>query len=178
VSTLLSRLACAALLASPAAAHDGPPYPIFVDEAVGDWTLSVWADPDVGTGTFYYYVTAPAGHAADELTVEAIAVPADATTAEVTGESVRAEPGEPFQLIGTLAFDHRGTWHTRFVVRAGGALRGELACDLAVTPPGLGTFDLLWFSFPFLVIGGLWLRVLLAQRAHDRANAPSHSTTP
>ena len=44
---LLAALA-AALATSTAAAHDGPPYPILVDEALDGWTLSVWADPDVG----------------------------------------------------------------------------------------------------------------------------------
>jgi hypothetical protein len=39
--------------AAPAAAHQGPPYAMFVDRAVGPYTLSVWGDPDVGTGTFY-----------------------------------------------------------------------------------------------------------------------------
>ncbi|HEX2163472.1 MAG TPA: hypothetical protein VHM02_05945, partial [Thermoanaerobaculia bacterium] len=43
----------AVLAALPAAAHEGPPYPIVVDRPAGPVLLSVWADPDVGTGTFH-----------------------------------------------------------------------------------------------------------------------------
>ncbi|MCB9914283.1 MAG: hypothetical protein H6828_03915 [Planctomycetes bacterium] len=171
------RFAVAALLAlslaSRAAAHDGPPYPILVDEVLEGWTVSVWADPDVGTGTFYYYLDAPAGRTPAELLVEAHAEPADGTTPAVSGVSVAAEPSEPFQQIGTLEFHHRGTWPTRFVVSLPeeGRVLGELAFDLDVTPPGLGVFNLIWFAFPFLALALLWLRALFLQRAHDRGSS-------
>ena len=51
--------------AAPAAAHDGPPFPLMLDEKAGPYTVSVWADPDVGTGTFFIYVDAPGGSAKD-----------------------------------------------------------------------------------------------------------------
>jgi len=175
------RAVCVALLALPALAHDGPPYPILVDEQVAGWTLSVWADPDVGTGTFYYYVSAPPGQAADALRIQAISVPADGAAPQVTGQSEPAQAHEPFQHVGTLEFAYRGKWPTRFVILAGEAesmVLGELAFDLDVTPPGLGALDILWFAFPFLAIGGLWLRVLLGQRAHDRAHSHTPSIDP
>ncbi|MGV3720338.1 MAG: hypothetical protein ACO1SX_05450, partial [Actinomycetota bacterium] len=49
-------LALLLLSATPALAHQGPPYPIIVDRAVGPYTFTVWADPDVGTATFYMNV--------------------------------------------------------------------------------------------------------------------------
>lgn len=160
------------LVAMPVAvAHDGPPYPIFVDEPVGEWTVSVWTDPDVGTGTFYYYLEAPAGRSVSELRVHASAAPQDGTSAEVEGVAVMAEAGEAFQQIGTLEFDHRGLWQLRiwFELEGQDESIAELDYTLDVTPPGLGAVDILWFAFPFLVLGGFWVRVLLAQRAHDRA---------
>lgn len=163
-----------ALLAPRAAAHDGPPYPIFVDEDVGGWTVSIWTDPDVGVGTFYYYVVGPAGDPSTDLAVRVSSSPQDGRSEEVTAVSVLAEPGEPFQLVGELPFHHRGLWDTRFAFeRAGGDVVGELSYELDVTPPGLGAFDLVWFAFPFLALGGLWLRALLAQRAHDREEGRS-----
>ena len=161
-------------LAPAARAHDGPPYPILVDERVGDWTLSVWADPDVGEGTFFYYVDHAAGAAPEELRIRVISEPLDKTSGTVVGESVASEPGEPFQQIGTLPFDHRGLWATRFELHPRDRrdeVLGTLTFELDVTPPGLGAIDILWFAFPFLVVGGLWLRVLLAQRAYDRAHS-------
>ncbi len=182
-----TRLLLAALLftalAPRATAHDGPPYPIFVDEKIGAFTLSIWTDPDVGTGTFFYYIEAPDGVTSDHIRIQASATPVDETSPAVTGSSELSEPGEPFQQIGTLEFDHRGQWSTRFEIRttdptgssstAPELSIGSLHFALDVTPPGLGAIDLLWFALPFLMLGGIWLRVLLAQRAHDgRPNPP------
>ena len=165
-------------MVSPARAHDGPPYPIFVDEDVGGFTLSIWTDPDVGTGTFFYYLEAPPGRSPADVRVEVRSAPADGSSPEVSGRSELADRDEPFQQIGELEFDHRGLWPTHFEVRtndAAGLLLGELDFDLEVTPPGLGAVDILWFAIPFLMIAGIWLRALLAQRAHDREQTLSTS---
>lgn len=158
--------------AAPSFAHDGPPYPIFVDEPLRDWTISIWTDPDVGTGTFFYYVDAPPGRSPSELVVRVSARSPEDLTDAVSASSVLAEPGEPFQLIGELEFAHRGIWQTNFRFEREGPngpeLLGELNYPLDVTPPGLGTIDILWFAFPFLAVAGLWVRALLAQRAFDR----------
>jgi len=178
---LTRALLALALCTATAAAHDGPPYPIFVDEPLGGWTVSVWTDPDVGTGTFYYYLEPPPGADPDSVRIEVSAFPSDDPTARVEGLSVPAEPGEPFQQFGTLDFHHRETWPTHFVLRATddpARVLGELGWDLEVTPPGLGTVDILWFAFPFLALGAIWLRALLAQLAHDRAQQPSTNELP
>lgn len=177
----LGLLVVVLLTARPAQAHDGPPFPIFVDEELSGWTVSIWADPDVGTGTFYYYLEAPAGRSVAGAHLRVSAEPADGLSPAVSGLSEAAQPGEPFQQIGTLLFHHRGPWHTRFVLvesEPEGAVLGELELDLDVTPPGLGAVDILWFAFPFLVFGGIWVRVLLAQRAHDRKAAGTPSIQP
>src|SRR6476659_3503198 len=49
------------LAASPAAAHQGPPFPILVDQTAGPYVVSVWTDPDIGTGTFFVILEAPEG---------------------------------------------------------------------------------------------------------------------
>lgn len=179
---LRSILRCAlvaACLAKNAIAHDGPPYPIFVDEPFDDWKVSIWTDPDVGTGTFYYYVEAPDGHSPTELVFHVSSRPLDGLSGASTGDSVPAEPDEPFQSIGELEFSHRGTWETRFelLLTDEGARRplGTLDYELDVTPPGLGAVNLLWFALPFLAIGALWWRGLMAQRAHDRSEARASS---
>ncbi|HEX8293582.1 MAG TPA: hypothetical protein VF570_17600, partial [Pyrinomonadaceae bacterium] len=50
---LLTSFALALACAARAGAHEGPPYPILVDKNLGPSVASVWADPDVGTGTFF-----------------------------------------------------------------------------------------------------------------------------
>jgi hypothetical protein len=37
-------------------AHEGPPYPILVDHPLKQGKLSIWSDPDVGAGTFHFYL--------------------------------------------------------------------------------------------------------------------------
>lgn len=163
---LRRALACAAALlglAARAAAHDGPPYPILVDERVAGVTLSVWADPDVGEGTFYYYVEGAEGGVS--IAVEAQAL--DATGLVARGASAPAPPRAPYQLVGSVPFAHRGTWRARFrVTSPAGA--GALEYDLAVTPPGLGAVELTWYAVPFAAAAALWLRIFLARRSHAR----------
>lgn len=173
-----------ALLASTAAAHEGPPYPILVDETVAGLTLSIWADPDVGEGTFYYYVDGPL----EGLEIEAVARPlsapprntegADWTRIEVRGSSSPAPERAPYQRLGSLPFAYRGTWHARFLVRRPGA-QGELTYDLDVTPPGLGPLYLLWYAVPFATVAAIWLRVLLKRSAPRPPQPdPARSTSP
>ena len=48
-------------------AHEGPPFPLFVDKKVDRYLVSVWTDPDVGTAQFFVIVNAQ----------DAAALPAD-----------------------------------------------------------------------------------------------------
>lgn len=182
---LLSVLWAVATLSGPAGAHDGPPYPVLVDESIAGWTVSVWADPDVGEGTFYYYVDAPLGRSPSDLCIEVIAQRSDPSSSQAPsvarGESQRAPARTPYQQVGRVIFTERGSWNTRFVLRDGDANDppiGELACELDVTPPGLGPIELTWYAIPFIICVGLWLRMFLAQRRYDRAQSATTSTNP
>ncbi|MEZ6002861.1 MAG: hypothetical protein R3F33_01630 [Planctomycetota bacterium] len=166
-------------LAPAASAHDGPPYPICVDEAIGSLTLSIWADPDVGEGTFYYYVEPPA----DGVRVQAVArfqgvVSADGSSIpgdiEVRGISQDPEARAPYQQIGTLPFEHRGDWKVTFLVERGEQVLGQIELPIEVTPPGLGRLYLLWYAIPFFAAAAIWLRMFLASRASasDSRSAP------
>lgn len=147
-----------ALLAPLATAHDGPPYPILVDEPVAGWSVSVWADPDVGTGTYYVYLEG-AGEL-PELEVRSVPVDGHGPPAVVRGRT--ADEGRPYQLIALVPHDARGTWTTSF--RLGDAER-VLTVDVEVTPPGLGPFDIVLYLSPFLLVAFLWARGLARQRA-------------
>lgn len=174
------------LLAPLAPAHEGPPYPILVDEPVAGLTLSIWADPDVGEGTFYYYVDGPL----EGLEIEAVSRPlaapprdttgADWTRIEVRETSALAMAKAPYQLIGGLPFAYRGAWRTDFIVRRPGH-EGLLSYDLDVTPPGLGALYLLWYAVPFATVAAIWLRVLVARgslRGAREAADPAPSRPP
>lgn len=178
-------MAAVALCALPATAHEGPPYPILVDEPVAGLTLSIWADPDVGEGTFFYYVDGPL----EGLEIEAVARPlsapprnttgADWSRIEVRETSSPAPAGAPYQQVGELPFAYRGAWRTDFIVRRPDG-EGRLSYDLDVTPPGLGPLYLLWYAVPFATAAAIWLRVLVARgsRRDTRVAALPTTSTP
>src|SRR5215207_4050738 len=45
------------LFARTASAHEGPPFPLFVDQKVDRYIVSVWTDPDVGAALFFVIVS-------------------------------------------------------------------------------------------------------------------------
>src|SRR5215213_6343079 len=40
------------VLARTTSAHEGPPFPLFVDQKVDRYVVSLWSDPDVGDALF------------------------------------------------------------------------------------------------------------------------------
>jgi hypothetical protein len=151
-------------LASPAPAHEGPPYPILVDETVGPYVLSVWADPDVGVGTFHVLLDPPAGAALPGGTkVEIWVQPADGRIAEARFEARPARRSGGEQHDAEVEFATEERWRARFVLE-GDAGGGEIATEVDVTPPGLGGLDLVWYAAPFAAVGFLWIKALLRRR--------------
>jgi hypothetical protein len=161
------RLALAALvwlaLAPAASAHEGPPYAMVVDRPVGPFVVSVWGDPDVGTGTFFVTIEAPGGAVPDDLSVEVAVRPASGRLAEASYAAAREPLSGVVQYKAEVAFDAQELWHIRVAVRsaAGG---GDVETDAEVTPPGLGRWDLLLYFLPFLAVGVLWVRAALRKR--------------
>lgn len=158
---LLRALAATALLAAPAAAHDGPPYPILVDEPIPGGEVDVWADPDVGVGTFYVYVRPPELVAPGDATLAVR--PLDGHSRGSSYDARAAGSRDPYQLLIEAAFDQRGLWSSDFTF-ATAAGEGLLSVDVDVTPPGLGPFDLVLYASPFLVVGFLWAKAVLTRR--------------
>lgn len=162
----LRSLLALGLLASAPSPHDGPPFPIVVDRTLAHDRLSIWADPDVGVGTFYFYLDplAEGSPQPSEGTGIAIAVrPVDGHAPEALFEATPAEASQPYQHIGEVEFDARGPWLVRFVA-TGPAATEEFELEIDVTPPGAGRIDLLWFLSPFLAVAFLWVKVVLKKR--------------
>lgn len=164
----LALAAVLALTAGVASAHDGPPYPVLVDRDLAGHVVSIWADPDVGIGTFYVYVSdVEAGDPVLRISVW----PTDEHKSEAAFTAVPAEEDEPFQLVGEVDFDRRGEWEARFHFE-GRDGSDEVTLPIDVTPPGAGTIDLIWFLGPFLALAFLWVKVFLKRREMMR---PSYS---
>ncbi|MGD9730524.1 MAG: hypothetical protein AB7U82_14010 [Blastocatellales bacterium] len=164
---LLALLALAAC-SFPARAHEGPPYPIIVDKAVGPCLMSVWADPDVGIGTFFVILEPPQGGAIPgDIKVEIAVQPVSGRLPEARHSAVRKELRDRVQFKAEIPFDAQELWRVRVLLQTqqGG---GEATTDVEVTPPGFGRWDLLIYLFPFLLIGFLWLRAFFRGRKRDK----------
>jgi hypothetical protein len=158
------------LLACPvlAFAHAGPPYPIIVDKTVGPCVLSVWSDPDVGTGTFFFILEpVPGGRLPDDVRVEVGVRPVSGRLPEAVYAAEREDQSGRVQYKALVPFDAQEFWRVRVSLRSpqGG---GETTTDVEVTPPGYGRWDLLIYLLPFAAVGALWLRALLKGRGRDR----------
>ena len=156
-------LAVGLLLALQArtAAHEGPPYPLFIDKNVGPYLVSVWADPDVGAGTFFVAAEpAQGGASADELAVEVCVRPASGRLGEECYAARRDGMRDRAQFKTEVPFDRQEFWHARVRLRSSLGV-GEAAADVEATPPGLGRWDLLLYLSPFAAVGLLWLRAAL-----------------
>lgn len=153
-----------AVLAPLALAHDGPPFPILVDEEIGGRTLSVWADPDVGQGTFYLYLPDEADALEPSVSIRLEARPLDGSSYETSSVAESAAAGQPYQRIALLDFPHQGTWSVRIVLESPDG-QDVVSTDLEVTPTGFGKLDLLWSSAPFLLLGFVWLKAFLRRRS-------------
>lgn len=168
-------LAAWLLLACPARAfaHEGPPYPILVDKTLGPCVVSVWADPDVGTGTFFVTLEPPpGGKLPDDIRVEVGVRPASGRLPEAVYTAGREDLSGRVQYKALVPFDAEELWHVRVRLQStqGG---GEAVTDVEATPPGYGRWDLLLYLLPFVAVGLLWLRAIGRSRRRGKAPSPS-----
>lgn len=173
---LLTPLIAIALLATgsrPAVAHDGPPYAIIVDRPTGPASLSVWADPDVGVGTFYVYLEPLDADTPvpDDARVTVSVRPKTGRLAEASFDAEASDEGRRDQVryYCEVPFDHQEWWQVRFDLRGGGS-EGSASTEVEVTPPGQGpVFDFILYLFPFVAVGVLVVRgLLVSRRSPDR----------
>jgi hypothetical protein len=171
LTSLLTAVALTLVCAARASAHEGPPYLILVDKSLGPSTASVWADPDVGTGTFFIILEpTQGGTLPDDIKIEIGVRPTDGRLPEATHAAAREDVRGRVQYKAEVPFDAEGPWRVRVALQSsrGG---GEIAADVEVTPPGLGRWDLILYLFPFIAVGALWLRAV-TRRGRARAARP------
>lgn len=146
-------------------AHDGPPFPIVVDQRVGPCIVSVWTDPDIGEGSFFV-ITQPPPNASipNDLTVQVSVQPTSGRLQEATYTAVREDLSGQVQYKAMVRFDVQEMWRVRVTLQSTQG-NGETVAFVEPTPEGLGRWDLLIYLLPFLGIGFLWLRAFLKKRA-------------
>ncbi len=163
VATLLA--VCGSI---PAWAHIGPPYPIMQDRKVGPFTVAVWSNPDVGTGSFFVIIDPPPGGSVPaDMKVQVAVQPVSKRLNEVTYDAWREKLRNRVEYKVIVPFDKEETWHVR-VMLASSAGGGEASTDVSVTPGLLGRWDLLLYALPFLGVGLLWFKAIATKRENRR----------
>jgi hypothetical protein len=145
--------------------------PLLVDHLIGPYLVSVWADPEVGTGTFFIGLEPSSGGAvASDISVRVGVQPVSGRLAETRYAAWPQEGRGRVQYRAEVPFDAQELWHVRIIVES--ALgSGEAIVDVETIPPGLGHWDVLLYLFPFLAVGVLWLQVVLHRRKHKQPKA-------
>jgi hypothetical protein len=170
----------AAFSSAPAWAHIGPPFPIIENRKIGNLTVSVWSNPDVGTGSFFIMIDPPKGTSVPaDMKVQVIVQPVSGRLPEARYDAWREQLRNRVEFKADVPFDKEETWRIRIVL-ASAQVAGETAVDVPVTPT-LGRWSLLFFLLPFLGIAGLWFRAIMVRRKRrkrmllQRTQAGAHS---
>jgi hypothetical protein len=141
------------LFVTSTTAHEGPPFPIVVDQKVDPYVVSIWTDPDVGTALFFVIVNAP--NLPADLRVQIGVQPVTGRLSEVFYSTVREELKGQTQYRAEVHLDAQELWRVRVRLESG-AGNAETLATVEATPPGYGRWDLLVYLLPFLAIGVLW----------------------
>jgi hypothetical protein len=160
--------ACLLALALPAAAHNGPPFPIITDQRVGPCVVSLWTHPDVGTGTFFVMVDPPLGGSVPaDLKIQVGVQPESGRLAEIVYPAWREKLRGQVEFKTEVQFDADEIWRVRLILESsqGG---GEVLSKVQATPPGFGQWDLLLYLLPFLGVGFLWFRAIAKRRSYRK----------
>jgi hypothetical protein len=152
------------VVAGPAAAHNGPPFPIIEGKRVGPCIVALWTHPDVGTGTFFVILEPPPGGSIPkDLKVEIGVQPVSGRLPEVRYAAQREYLQGQVQYNTQVNFDADEIWRVHLLLHSS-AGEAEAYATVEATPPGLGRWDLLFFAAPFRGAGFLWFRVATRKR--------------
>jgi hypothetical protein len=147
-------------------AHEGPPFPILVDQKAGPYVASVWTDPDVGKGTFFVVLEPVEGQSLPVKTRVRIGLqPVSKRLAEAVYEAKPQKVQNGARYFAEAPLDKAEMWRVRVLLESpeGG---GEMTAQVEATPDGtLGPWASLIYLLPFVGIGLLWLKAAMRRRA-------------
>jgi len=149
------------VFARSSSAHEGPPFPLFVDQKVDRYVVSVWTDPDVGTAQFFVIVnTQDSARLPPDLHVQLGVQPVSGRLPETVYPARLENLQGQTQYRADVQFDAQELWRVRVRLESA-AGDAETVATVEATPPGYGRWDLLLYLFPFLAVGLLWAIALV-----------------
>jgi tetratricopeptide (TPR) repeat protein len=148
--------------------HNGPPFPIIVDQRVGPCIISLWTHPDVGVGTFFVMVDAAPGSAIpNDLKIELGIQPVSGRLAEVIYATRRENLRSQVEYKTEVNFDRQEFWRARLILHSSLG-DGESTASVEATPAGFGRWDLLLYLLPFAGVGFLWFKAVTTKRSYKK----------
>lgn len=155
-------------------AHEGPPFPLFMDKPLGDYRVSLWADPDIGEAQFFVIVETPEGAIPKDAPRVAVwAEPTSGRLARQAYPAARQALRSHMQFEAKPNFDQQDFWKIGVDITGADGRQQELVTEVESTPPGLGPWDLAIYLFPFVLLGGLWTIALIRRRRSMRRHVDS-----
>lgn len=151
-------------------AHEGPPFPIVVDHDTGAMLVSVWTDPDIGTGTFFVVFEPVEGvDLPGNIRVQVGVTPQSGRLDEAVYDAEAQDVRYGARYFTEVAFDRGEWWDVRVVIESDAGTE-IISSEVEATPDGaLGPMSLLLFLLPFLAVGYLWLKAVLRRREASSA---------
>jgi hypothetical protein len=162
---LLTALLGLVVDSGPAQAHEGPPFPILVDRWAGPYLVSLWTDPDVGTGTVFVVLEAAGGAPYEpprrvRIAVQPVSRRLPETVYDAETESVRRGG----RYVALVSLDRPEVF--RILARIDTESRAfEVGAEVEATPAvSIGPIGLLVYALPFLALAAIWIRVSIVKR--------------
>ena len=159
------------VISAPLFAHNGPPFPVVTDRTVGNYVISLWADPDASDdgdkdGRFWVVVNPSAKGALLPVdTVVQIAVWPVEHREAIRTETAQTDDREPARRLAAFAIDHEGKYGVRATITGSlGPADIESVVD-AEYDARPRPFLIAVFALPFVLIGFVWLKLLIRRRA-------------
>lgn len=149
-------------------AHEGPPFPIIIDEPVGPYLVSVWTDPDIGIGTFFVVFEPVNRNSTPEITGVQVAVePQSGRLDEAVYDAEEQRSRQGARYYAEVEFDQGEMWKVRVRIEGDG-FEKDLFSEVEATPDGtIGPIGLLVYALPFVAIGVLWVKAILVRRKEE-----------
>src|SRR5687767_4877845 len=113
-ASLLLTLLVTLMFVRTTRAHEGPPYPLFVDREVGGYSVSVWTDPDVGDAVFYVILGDPhRRQLPPDLRIQVGVQPVSGRLPEAFYSAERENVQNQIQYRAQVQFDAEELWRVR-----------------------------------------------------------------
>lgn len=142
--------------------HDGPAFPILVNQKVDAISLSIWADPDTGEGSYFLYLEGPES---SSYSITVLSTATDNPSEKLLQSAILTEKEDGKSSYKAIVpYTRAIMWNVEFQLKQNGNTQKSIIIPIEVTPPGPNKLEFAVYFLPFILVGFLWVKVVLAKR--------------